>query len=123
MGNNIVNLSGEIVKNKKTKQNVTSEFRGTYGGYFGILIGTGLLSLIPFCLPLAIVIRHRWVAKNTVIVGMPLRFEGKAGELLGKFFVWGFFSVITLFIYFFIAVPVKYKRWVTENTIFDPSVV
>ena len=123
MAGNFVNLSGEIVKNKKTKQNITSEFTGTYGQNFGLTIGLFFLSIIPFCLPLAIVIRLRWKMKHTIIVGMPLRFEGKAGQLLGKFFVWGFLSIITLFLYAVIAVPVKYERWVAENTVFDPSIV
>ena len=51
---------------------------------------------------------------------MPLQFTGKAGELLKKIIVWGFFTVITIGIYGLVLVPLRYEQWKTEHTIFGP---
>ncbi len=117
-----VALTGEIVNKRRTRQNVESAFKGTAGRHFFLMLGTALLSIIPFVgLPNAICIRQRWFCRHTQIVGMPLQFEGRAGELLGRMFVWGFFSVITIGIYAVVLLPVRYRQWITKNTIFGAA--
>lgn len=123
MGQNLnnctVSLTGEIVNKRRTRQNVESVYTGTGGRHFFMMLGTMLLSLIPFIgLPNAICIRQRWNCRHTRIVGMPLEFEGRAGELLGKIIAWCFFSIITIGIYALVLLPVRYKQWVAKNTIF-----
>lgn len=108
---------------RRKKRNLKSRFTGTVGKYFFLRLGLAFLSLIPFCLPAAICIWKRYECRNTQIVGMTLEFTGKAGELLGRFFVWGFFSVITLGIYAMFYLPVRYKQWMTMHTVFGPVLV
>lgn len=121
--NGTITMTGEIVNKRRTKQNVESKFTGTAGKHFGMILGTTLLSIIPFVgLPNAICIRERWYARHTQIVGMRLKFEGKAGKLLGRFFVWGFFSVITVGVYALFLLPIRYKQWIVSNTTFEPVV-
>ena len=116
-----VNLTGEILNGKKkSRVDTVSTFTGTCGGYFGMMLTTALLSLIPFCMPFAICRLKRWECAHTKIVGMRLKFEGRAGNLLGRFFVWGFFTIITIGIYGIFIAPVRMKQWEASNTIFDP---
>ncbi len=120
LNNCTVSLTGEIVNKKRSRQNVSSFYDGTAGRHFFMMLGTALLSIIPFVgLPNALCIQNRWNCRHTQIVGMRLRFEGRAGNLLGRLFVWGFFSVITLGIYALVLAPVRYKQWVAEHTIFE----
>lgn len=90
------------------------------GGLFG-LIGIGILQylMIIFTLglatPWAICLRERWFVKHTVIDGHKLTFDGKGGQLFGKYILWYFLSVITVGI-FALWVPIKMKAWVTKHT-------
>ena len=121
--NGTITMTGEIVNTRRTRQNVESKFTGTAGKHFGLMLATSLLSIIPFIgLPNAICIRQRWYCRHTQIVGMRLKFEGKAGKLLGRFFVWGFFSVITVGIYALFLLPIRYRQWIVSNTTFEPVV-
>lgn len=121
LNNCTITLSGELNNSRRNKRSYESVFTGTAGRHFFMMLGTSLFSIIPFIgLPNAICVRQRWNCKHTKIVGMTLKFEGKASELLGKMFVWGFFSVITLGIYAAVLLPVRYKQWITKNTIFGP---
>ena len=120
-GNGKITLTGEIMNTRRTRQNIESVYTGKIGRHFWMILGTSLLSIIPiFGLPNAIVIRKRWDCEHTYVTGMKLQFEGKAMKLLGRFFVWGFFSVITLGLYAMFYLPVRYKQWMAENTIFAP---
>ena len=119
LGNCTITLSGEVNNKRRSRQSFESVFTGTAGRHFFMMLGTSLFSLIPFIgLPNAICFRQRWNCRHTKIVGMPLHFEGKAGQLLGRMFVWGFFTVITIGIYGLVLLPVRYKQWVAKNTIF-----
>ena len=103
MGQNLnnctVSLTGEIVNKRRTRQNVESVYTGTGGRHFFMMLGT-------------------MNCRHTRIVGIPLEFEGRAGELLGKIIAWCFFSIITIGIYALVLLPVRYKQWVAKNTIF-----
>ena len=123
LGNCTLSLSGEIVNKKRSRQNYESVFTGTAGRHFFMILGTSLFSVIPFIgLPNAICFRKRWYCRHTKIVGMTLRFEGRASKLLGRFFVWGFFSLITLGIYAMFLLPIRYKQWMTKHTVFEQVV-
>lgn len=120
LGNCTIALNGEIVNKKRSRISYESVFTGTAGRHFFMILATTLLSVIPFIgLPNAICIRKRWYCRHTKIVGMQLRFEGKAGKLLGRFFVWGFFSIITLGIYALVLLPIRYQQWMTQYTVFE----
>ncbi len=106
---------------RSRKRSLKSRFTGTAGKYFFLRIGCAFLSIIPFVgLPNAVCIWNRYKCRNTTLVGIPLEFDGKAGDFLKKCFVWGFFSVITIGIYALFMLPLRYKQWVTANTVFGP---
>lgn len=109
---------------QRAKRSLRSNFKGAPGEYFFLRLGCLFLAIIPFIgLPNSICILQRYICRNTELVGMPLEFNGKAGDLLKKMFVWGFFSVITLGIYALVLLPVRYREWITAHTVFGPIVV
>jgi uncharacterized membrane protein YjgN (DUF898 family) len=121
LGNCSVTLTGEIQNKKRENRSCESVYFGRPGKYFGLMICMFLLSIVPiFGLPNAICITERWNCAHTRIVGMPLQFEGKAMELLGKMIVWLFFTIITVGIYGLVMLPVRYKQWIAKNTVFGP---
>ncbi|MFW5780907.1 MAG: hypothetical protein ACOCWI_05595, partial [Bacillota bacterium] len=87
--------------------------------YIGISIVCFLLSLTVIGLPFAVCMKQRWIINNTKIVGMPLMFEGKGINLMGKMIVWGFFTIITLSLYSFV-IPCRFQQWKAANTVFAP---
>ena len=94
-----------------------SKFTGGVLGRIGIMIGASLLCLITLGIgtPWAICMQQRWITKHTHIDGMQLVFDGKGGQLLGKYIVWVLLTIITLSIYS-LWVPIKYQQWVTAHT-------
>ncbi|MCI5791259.1 MAG: hypothetical protein MR239_05195 [Clostridiales bacterium] len=105
----------------RRRRSLRSSFSGTAGKFFFLRLGLALLAIIPFVgLPNSLCIWERYKCRNTQIVGMPLQFTGKAGELLKKIIVWGFFTVITIGIYGLVLAPLRYEQWKTEHTIFGP---
>ncbi|NLL56470.1 MAG: DUF898 domain-containing protein [Clostridiales bacterium] len=109
---------------QRVKRSLRSTYNGTAGSYFLLRLGCLFLSLIPFIgLPNAICILERYKCRNTEIVGMPLEFNGKAGDLLGRMFVWGFFTVITIGIYGLFVLPIRYQQWKTSHTVFGPIIM
>lgn len=108
----------------RVKRNLRSIYKGTAGKLFFLRLGCLFLSLIPFVgLPNAICIMQRYKCNNTEIVGMPLEFNGRPGELLGKLIVWGFLSIVTVGIYGLFVLPVRYQEWITAHTVFGPVVL
>ena len=92
------------------------------GGLLG-QIGIGLLSfiMILFTLgiatPWALCMKHRWVAKHTVIDGKRLEFDGTGGQLWGNFIKWLLLTIITIGIYSF-WLYIKTQHWLTKHTHF-----
>lgn len=94
-----------------------SFFDGGVGGFIGNSILSGLVSAVPIVgLAWGKIIMLNWEINHTVIDSRRLVFTGKVGNLFGKYFLWGFLSIITFGI-FGLFVPVKYMRWETERTI------
>lgn len=96
-----------------------SKFTGGLLGLIGINI---LQSLIIFftlgiCTPWAICVKERWIAKHTYIDGRQLAFDGKGGQLLGKFLLWVLLTIITFGIYSF-WLEIKMKAWIVKHTHF-----
>ena len=94
----------------------TSRFTGNIGGYFGIRILAGLLTVCTLGIGAAWAERMilNWEIKHTYISGTRLGFAGKGGQLFGKYILWGFLSIITLSIYSWF-VPIRYRKWVWSH--------
>lgn len=106
---------------QRKKRSLKSRFNATAGKYFFLRLGLMFLSIIPFFgFPNAVCIFQRYKCRNTEIVGMPLEFVGKAGNLLKNLIVWGFFTVITIGIYGLFMAPLRFQQWKTANTVFGP---
>ena len=121
LNNCTITLSGDIFNGNNKKRNLQSQFTGTPGKYFFLSLGLLLLSVIPIVgLPNAMCIMERWKCKHTYIVGVPLYFEGKAGQLLKEMIKWFFFSIITLGVYFIFLLPIRVEQWRVANTVFGP---
>ncbi|MDR1787846.1 MAG: DUF898 domain-containing protein [Treponema sp.] len=87
------------------------------------LIGWSILgSLVTFCtlficFPVAVCWNYRWQINHTVVNGRRLKFNGKAGSLLGHWILWELLIIITFGI-FGLWVPVKIEKWKARNTTF-----
>ncbi len=109
---------------QRKKRSLKSVFTGTAGRYFFLRLGLVFLAVIPFIgLPNAVCILERYHCKNTKIVGIPLEFTGKAGNLLGQMIKWFFLTIVTLGIYGAFLLPIRYKQWITAHTVFGPIVM
>lgn len=90
---------------------------GAARDYIGTSIAAYLITIFTFGLasPWAICMLHSWKARNTLFQGRPLKFTGTGVDLIGKWIVWWFLTIITLGLYSFIWYP-RYVKWVTEHT-------
>ena len=106
-----------IILYKNKGEIMESKFTGGVLGLIGISLGMGLLTLVTFGigLPWALCMRQRWISKHTQIDGVELVFDGKGGQLLGKYIVWVLLTIITLSIYS-LWLPIKFQQWLTEHT-------
>lgn len=119
--------STEISKTKsksKKGQSDTAEmersrFTGSTFGLIGINILAGLITLLTafLLLPVAVCMKQRWYARNTVIDGKQLIFDGNSAQLLGKWIGWIILTAITFGIYS-LFLPMRMKKWVTSHTHF-----
>ena len=96
-----------------------SEFTGGLLGLIGISILQALIIFctLGLCYPWAVCIKERWVAKNTVIDGRPLTFDGNGAQLFGNYIKWFLLTLITFGIYGF-WLSIKMKQWVVKHTHF-----
>lgn len=90
---------------------------GAFANYF-IRLCTILVSVITLGLayPAISCWKLRWVASHTYINGKQLVFDGKGAQLFGKYIVWLLLSVITLGIYYVVAMKVSIIKWQTKHT-------
>ena len=96
------------------------QFKGSGFGYFWLMLWTSVVSVITLGLffPWAYSAQQRRICSNTYVEGRRLRFEGTG---FGFFFQWLLILVLTT-ITFGIYAPwgyCRFKRWETENTVFD----
>ena len=68
--------------------------------------------------PLTICWKERYKAKHTVYKGKRLSFDGKAGELFGKYIVWILLTFITFGIYG-LFVSIRLEKWKAQHTHVD----
>lgn len=96
------------------------ESRFTGGAFANFFIGllTALVSVLTLSLayPAMQCWHIRWKVKHTYYDGRRLAFDGKAGQLFGKYIIWVLLSVVTLGIYALLAMPVNLARWRAEHT-------
>jgi hypothetical protein len=98
------------------------EYRGTVGGLFGVMFVNALLCALTFYIymPWAIVKMRNYEYENTAVGGQMgrLKYEGTGGQLLGKFLLGGFLTLITFGIYSYWFVNDLYAfKW--DNTKLD----
>jgi uncharacterized membrane protein YjgN (DUF898 family) len=95
----------------------------TFDGGAGTYLGTSLLALLVtvvslgFAFPFALVLKQRWRAKHTFIMGRQLVFIGSGTGLFGNWIKWFLLCIITLGIYGFWVGP-RVTQWVVEHTEF-----
>lgn len=96
-----------------------SKFTGGLLGLVGVNILQFLLILITlgFGAPWAVCIKQRWVARNTVIDGRRLRFDGTGAQLFASYIKWFLLTLITIGIYGF-WLSIKMQQWVVKHTHF-----
>ena len=79
------------------------EYRGTFGGLFGVMFVNALLSVLTLYIyiPWALVKMRNYEYENTAVGGQMgrLKYEGTGGQLFGKFLLGMFLTVITFGIY------------------------
>lgn len=106
----------------ETNQNVnrqSSRFTGRLLGLIWIKFITFFISLISvgLLIPVAVVMKQKWNAKNTIYSGRRLVFTGRAGGLFGNYIKWLLLSIVTLGFFAFL-IPVRIQRWAVANTHF-----
>lgn len=96
---------------------MNSRFEGSVGSYVILTLTNAILVSLTLGIatPWAIVREYRWRYNNQVIDGKRLVFEGRGGDLFGKFIIWVLLIIITLGIYVF-WVARNLERWRCENT-------
>ena len=102
-------------------QPVKSDFTGSAFANLGINFVTALVSLITLGIayPFMLCWKLKWQAKNTYIDGRRQTFDGNGGQLLGKYILWIFLSIITFGIYAIFCMPLNMNRWVTKHLHFE----
>ncbi len=93
-----------------------SHFDGGIGGYIGTHLLAGLASCTFFMIPWALCFIQKWYARNTFIDGYQQQFDGRAGQLFGKFLLWGLLTVVTFGIYS-LWLTVSVQCWLTKHTV------
>ncbi len=72
--------------------------------------------------PAMICYKYRWEYSHTYINGRQLCFDGKGGQLFGKYMLWTLLSVVTLGIYYVLCMSVALEKWKTSHTHFADAV-
>lgn len=110
----------EEINNSTTSAEEISQFDGGMFANFFIGAATLLVSLITLGLayPAMVCMKLRWEAKHTYLNGRQLTFDGNAAQLMGKYILWLFLSVITFGLYFIFSAKLKLTEWQTKHTHF-----
>ncbi|MBR5615352.1 MAG: DUF898 family protein [Clostridia bacterium] len=94
-----------------------SKFTGRLIGLIGVNLLQWLISCITFGIgvPWAVCIKQRWLARNTIIDGKRLTFDGTGAQLFGNYIKWPLLTIITLGIYSF-WLSIKMQQWIVKHT-------
>ncbi len=93
-----------------------SQFTGGFFGFWGRIILAELLTIFTLFIgfPWAVCMIINWFVSRSVIDGNKIIFNGKGGQLFGKYILWAFLSIITLGI-FALTLPIRYAKWIVGN--------
>lgn len=97
-----------------------SSFDGSVLELFGINLAVAVITGITFGIayPWALVMKHRYLTKHTIVDGRRLAFDGTGGQLFGTWIKVFFLTLITFGIYGFWA-ELTVQRWLAFHTHFD----
>ena len=114
------------MENENIKDNIQSDFDdiskfsgGMLANYF-IRLATLIVSLITLGLayPAMVCWKLKWEASHTYLNGKQLAFDGNAMQLMGKYVLWLFLSIITFGLYYIFSAKLKMTEWQTKHTHF-----
>ncbi|MDE5667193.1 MAG: DUF898 domain-containing protein, partial [Clostridia bacterium] len=113
---------------REEREKAESEGSTFTGGAFanaGINILTGFVCLITLGLayPAMVCWKLRWRCRHTFVSGRQLVFDGKGVQLIGKYLLWLFLSLITLGIYYIVSMKISIAKWQTKHTHFADTVI
>lgn len=94
-----------------------SRFTGGIGGYLGIRLLAGLLTVFTLGIGAswAKCMIINWEMKHTYISSTHFGFTGRGGQLFGKYLLWGLLTVVTFGIYG-LFVPIRFLKWQYAHT-------
>ena len=94
-----------------------SKFTGGLLGLIGISLLQILLTVftLGIAFPWAVCIKEGWIARNTIIDGRKLYFDGTGGQLFGNYIKWFLLTIVTLGIYSF-WLSIKMQQWIVKHT-------
>ncbi len=97
-----------------------SRFTGGMLANYFIGLFTVIVSAITLGLayPAMICWKLRWKASHTYLNGRQLVFDGRGTQLLGKYILWAFLSIITFGLYYIFSAKLKMTEWETKHTHF-----
>jgi hypothetical protein len=104
-------------RSKEKLSSSGSEFTGSAFGLLGVNILSFLLSTLTLglALPAMVCYKQRWMARHTIIDNRHLMFDGKAGQLFGKWIGWLILTILTVGIFLFF-IPMRMQKWVVSHT-------
>ena len=97
-----------------------SVFTGSMLGLLGINLATAFLSAITLGIayPWLLCWKESWFAEHTYINGRRLYFDGRGGQLIGKWLLWVLLTMVTLGIYA-LWLPIKVEAWRVKHLHMD----
>ncbi len=100
----------------------TNDSKFTGGAFANFFIGllTNIVSVLTLGLlyPFMLCWHKEWEISHTYINGKQLMFDGRAGQLFGKYIVWLLLSIVTFGIYYIFFMSVSMEKWETKHTHF-----
>ncbi len=113
--------STDNVNNLSNSAEETSVFTGRMLANYFIGLATILVSLITLGLayPAMVCWKLKWKASHTYLNGRQLAFDGNAMQLMGKYVLWMFLSLITFGLYYIFSAELKLTEWEIKHTHFS----